>query len=367
MDGAQEASAAGVQPATVRSVTCVWTARAEVAGAALRDAADSKPVAEVQQLVLRAHDLGHVEAIAYARSAVAARVQRCLVRAGDAVQLWMAQLPGACPDPGCEASAPACMHACRPASAPHCLIALASAASMARLVPDEAPSGGLRPAAGGAGGTGCGCHVCSVTQSVATQRVDFEQLGLKQAAAATHTWLRWYVGRLIALHVLTFRFSTVSWDYFGSMAPVCMQGPEQPAGHALRTDICLQALAAIEQTSAGAAAVDRQPVVSSEQGRLLGGLEGFQAAAVVPCSHSSLQSQVSEPENDAGTRPECNGDACDAQELTPELLQAFAGPIRFPTLAWQRYGNLVKGLTRWCVQVARRCRGIKRCMCHSLA
>eukprot|EP00892_Ulva_mutabilis_P005194 jgi/Ulvmu1/3046/UM015_0086.1 len=301
----QEARAAGVPPATIQAMSCVWTARAEKAGAALRDAANAQPVAEVLQLAQQARGLGHTEAIAYAHSAVTARVRRCLSCVACTVQRWTGQVGTACPPAGdaCETPERAHVKCCR--------AALRSAASAEQLLSE----------AGTAVLGRCLCHACSATASLAAQLASLEQLGMRQASAVTRMWLHWYVGRLVAQHSRSMRSTTVLWNYFGVMIAAASKGTERSDGTVEQTDICLQALASVPKMQPDCDAKTRQPVVSGERAWLLTALNDFQATALAPAPVTSHPSQM--PVSNAMTNAGLDQDERDA--LTPEQLQAFAG------------------------------------------
>lgn len=329
-DDSQEANAAGASVVTVQSLVCVWTTRAEMAGAELRDAADTQPMTRVSQLVQQAHALGQSSAIAYARSSAADRVHRCLSEVALTVKNSMAQAELPCPSSADSSVVGGLVRlgGCRPAFWEPCRIALSSVHSELRLRARSQPQtrrGHIQADTGRDEHATCSCLACSVTATTLAHCVNLEDLGLKTAAAVTRRWLYWWMSYLLSRNAHLVRFSCVSWNYFGAIQPTPTDDTQVPDSLLESNDICVQALVTAETVCCDSKAVTTRPVVSGEEGRLLHALQEFQATTMTQPRMSSLTSEQTQPVIDRSSHPNCNGQVPDAHVLTSDVLQAFIG------------------------------------------
>lgn len=349
--------------ATIQSLTCVWTARGEAVAAELRESADVQPLANVLQLARQARALGQAAAVAQARSAVTARARKCFSKVSTAARNWSAGLldhgrssTGACRllavTQGTCSSAISC-----------CVVSVATRLSrisgLSQVVRSLWSTAGTNGDAS-AGSLGCLCKACAVMATMQAPLGELERLGLQRAAAATKGWLQWCCGCLAATHVRSKGVSCVSPDYFGTILPCVPEPPESSSGTS-PMDICLDAIAKETSLSNDALAPALQPVISGEHVRLLAGLTAFQD------NISRAASYPHNPASEASTNscdPGHDGDISSDQELTADMLQAFAGnlllymcnAIRMNGLRWRQTARHAH------VQVVKTCQSAGHCM-----
>lgn len=309
----------------MRSLMCVWTARGEVAGAELRRAAATQPVADVLPLVQRAQALGQAASAAYACSTMAGRARQCCAAVSRSVQKWMAML-------GQTSAAGVCGWQGVPRGAHQtarsgCVVSTLGKVSTFPQLSDVGKAAQTGPECCPARGAGCttgACQACVLMETIRGPCAELERIGLQTVAAATGQWFHWYLGSLAARHVRPVSVCENPRDYFGAILPWEEQEPPGSCSRPGLTDICMEAITANEKLSSVTGQPVLHPVLDSEHVRLLDALTAFQNIRVTSPS-SCLHCEPPECSKNVGHISSLIGDTCSIQQLTADVLQAFAG------------------------------------------
>lgn len=324
----QDARAEGVQASTIRSLSCVWTARGEVAGAELRRAADAQPMAAVLQLVRQAQALGQAAAVAHACSTMAARAHKCFDEVSRTVQNWMARLGQSCrttAGTGGGVRGASC-GACQSAKSGCVVSALGKLSRYPWCSIGKAAQPGPEHRQGqGVWCASCACQACAVMATMRRPCTELESLGMQTAAAAAKQWLHWCLGALAAWHVRPVSISHVPCDYFGALLPREELEPRGSCSRPNSVDICMEAVVASQKLSPVTGNPVLQPVLGSEHVRLLEALTAFQKMRDASDSCSCLRCESPEYSSNDGHHSSLIGDTSSVHELTADMLQAFAG------------------------------------------